>query len=96
MKKNLVNIMELILAILFILIVLALILIYCDKDNAEIYGLAIALLTFFFATCLATYNEQNTPTAIDVYNGKTTLEITYRDGVAIDTVVVFKSEYKKI
>ena len=29
---------------------------------------------------------------IDVYRGKTTLEITYRDGVAIDSVVVFKDK----
>ena len=31
-----------------------------------------------------------TPTALDVYRGKTTLEITYRDSVAIDSVVVYK------
>lgn len=30
------------------------------------------------------------PSAIDVYRGKTTLEITYRDSVAIDSVVVYK------
>lgn len=30
------------------------------------------------------------PTAMDVYQGKTTLEITYKDGVAIDSTVVFK------
>ena len=30
------------------------------------------------------------PSAIDVYRGKTTLEITYRDSVAVDSVVVFK------
>lgn len=30
------------------------------------------------------------PKPIDVYQGKTTLEITYRDSVAIDSVVVFK------
>lgn len=30
------------------------------------------------------------PGAIDVYRGKTTLEITYRDGIPVDTVVVFK------
>ena len=29
---------------------------------------------------------------IDVYRGKTTLEITYRDSVAIDSVVVWKEE----
>ena len=34
--------------------------------------------------------EHNTPTAIDVYRGKTTLEITYRDSVAVDSVVVYK------
>ena len=28
--------------------------------------------------------------AIDVYRGKTTLEITYRDSVAIDSTVVYK------
>ena len=28
--------------------------------------------------------------ALDVYRGKTTLEITYRDSVALDSVVVYK------
>jgi len=31
-----------------------------------------------------------TPTAMDVYQGKTTLETTYKDGIPIDSVVVFK------
>lgn len=30
--------------------------------------------------------------AIDVYKGKTTLEITYKDGVAIDSTVVWKKK----
>ena len=30
------------------------------------------------------------PTALDVYRGKTTLEITYRNSVAVDSVVVYK------
>ena len=30
------------------------------------------------------------PTAMDVYQGKTTLEITYKDSIPIDSVVVFK------
>lgn len=34
------------------------------------------------------------PTAMDVYKGKTTLEITYRDSIPVDSVVVFKEEYK--
>ena len=31
------------------------------------------------------------PTALDVYRGKTTLEITYQDSVAIDSTVVYKA-----
>ena len=34
--------------------------------------------------------EKHRPNAIDVYRGKTTLEITYRDSVAVDSVVVYK------
>ena len=34
--------------------------------------------------------EKHRPQAIDVYRGKTTLEITYRDSVAVDSIVVFK------
>lgn len=30
------------------------------------------------------------PSAIDVYRGKTTLQITYKDSIPIDTIVVFK------
>ena len=30
------------------------------------------------------------PTALDVYQGKTTLEITYRDSIPVDSVVVWK------
>lgn len=30
------------------------------------------------------------PTAIDVYRSETKLEITYRDSVAVDSVVVYK------
>lgn len=33
-------------------------------------------------------------TPIDVYRGKTTLEITYKDSIAIDSTVVWKEEIK--
>ena len=32
------------------------------------------------------------PSAIEVYQGKTTLQVTYQDGVAIDSVVVYKKK----
>lgn len=39
--------------------------------------------------------KNNTPTALDVYQGNTTLEITYRDSIPVDSVVVFKDELTK-
>lgn len=38
------------------------------------------------------YTDNNKPKAIDVYRGKTTLEITYRDNIPVDSVVVFKDK----
>lgn len=38
---------------------------------------------------LAVYDNYH-PTAIDVYRNKTTLEITYKDSIPIDSTVVFK------
>ena len=35
-----------------------------------------------------------TPTAMDVYQGKTTLSITYEDGVPVDSIVIFKKGMK--
>lgn len=50
-------------------------------------GIFIALVG---GTKYQTELDQNIPTALDVYRGKTALEITYRDSVAVDTVVVYK------
>lgn len=36
--------------------------------------------------------HQQIPKAIDVYRGNTTLQITYEDGVPVDSVVVFKEK----
>lgn len=47
-------------------------------------GISATIGIFIFALCV------NKPTALDVYRGKTTLEITYRDSVAVDSVVVYK------
>lgn len=46
-------------------------------------------LGFIILICYEVNKDIN-PTAKDVYQSKTTLEITYKDGVAVDTVVVFK------
>ncbi len=43
-----------------------------------------------FTICVCGIISISTPQAIDVYRGRTTLEITYKDSVPIDSVVVFK------
>ena len=62
----------------------------------------IQILTFFlivmWCAILHDISTQNYkpegPTAMDVYRGKTALQVTYRDSIAIDTVVVFKEDIK--
>ena len=86
------------LAILIALIMLCLILIVVavviDSSTLGQYA-STGLLIFFvgfvvigvtIGICTPNYE----PTALDVYRGKTTLEITYRDSVAIDSTVVYK------
>lgn len=60
-------------------------------------GIIVGLLIPLFAIALAhaCFPERLTPMAIDVYRGKTTLQISYKDSVAVDTIVVFKDEYIK-
>ena len=87
--------MEIVLIVLFVLIILALIWNSCDRTEPIVSALFIIVLTFLFTICLDAYFNKDVPTATDVYNNKTTLEITYRDSVAIDTVVVYKPEFRK-
>ena len=63
-----------------------------DGESAY-FGIGCVASVMFLAgmLCVA-YGTDNTPTALDVYRGKTTLEITYRGGVAVDSVVVYKME----
>ena len=49
----------------------------------------IGVIILLFAYAIDT-KQITKPTALDVYRGKTTLEITYRDSVAIDSTVVYK------
>ena len=66
-----------------------------DKDG-RVYSAFLLTMSIImvFSTYLSCENR-NTPTAMDVYQGKTTLEITYKDSIQIDSIVVFKDEFKK-
>lgn len=65
------------------------------EDSAKWIMLIFAVLGTSFSTLgIVMFNNTSKPTAMDVYQGKTTLEITYKDGVPIDSVVVFKNKEK--
>ena len=48
-------------------------------------------IIFVFITLIVTFLKEE-PKAIDVYRGKTTLEITYKDKMPIDSTVVWKNK----
>lgn len=45
---------------------------------------------FLLGAILTALGHKGMPTAMDVYKGRTTLEITWKDSVAIDSIVVYK------
>ena len=52
--------------------------------GASIFGMVFTILLFF----LGVFDDK--PTAMDVYQGKTEIEVTSVNGVPVDSVVVFK------
>ena len=50
------------------------------------------LFVYSFIVLLLLLSYVYKPKAIDVYRGKTTLEITYKDRVPIDSTVVWKNK----
>ena len=75
-----------VLIFLFILIVVN---IKNEESLAKISFCALSLYSFLVLFLLISYI--NKPRAIDVYEGKTTLEITYKGKVPIDSTVVWKN-----
>ena len=89
--------MEGILAILIVLVLLVFSWNICSKDidNRAISCFCAIMVGVMLTVVIIDYNSKDNPTALDVYRNKTTLEITYRDSVPIDTIVVYKKEFKK-
>ena len=61
------------------------------SDDRLSSAILIVFSSIFLFVVIDLICSKDIPNAIDVYRGKTTLEITYRDGVALDTTVVFKN-----
>lgn len=79
-------------AVLLFICVIVFIAITIVKHIDINYGFYLAICGIFaFVSVQEMMKLENPkPAAIDVYRDKTTLEVTYRDSVAIDSVVVFK------
>ena len=63
-----------------------------DDDGEFFNGFIGGVIGVMVPLILLIYFIGTTPTALDVYQGKTTLEITYRDSIPVDSVVVFKTD----
>lgn len=67
-----------------------------NYEGGETYGFGIfcgGLITALFVlemVCICESISESYPKAMDVYQGKTTLEYTIRDSVKVDSVVVWK------
>lgn len=79
-------------AVLLFICVIVFIAITVVKHIDINYGFYLAICGIFaFVSVQEMMKIENPkPAAIDVYRDKTTLEVTYRDSVAIDSTVVFK------
>ena len=75
--------------------------IVCWRDGIDIGTPVGSVLAVFFGVMLifalaGLFETNPEPKPIDVYRGKTTLRITYQDSIPLDTVVVWKDEYKPV
>ena len=79
------------------LLFMGLLVVFIVRDEySEVCFLGTSLACIGMALILISHYE-TIPSAMDVYQGKTTLEYTIVDGVKVDSVVVFKknNNYEK-
>lgn len=63
------------------------------KEKWDIIGRWVAISLMYACFCVAVFLMGlglGYQMSLDVYRGKTTLEITYMDSVAVDSVVIYK------
>ena len=82
------------LATLFVLGITGIIIAFDEDYYDRRFGIVISLCLFIVCIFILVQIiiQEQTPTAMAVYQDKTTLEITYKDGVPVDSVVVWKSK----
>lgn len=63
-----------------------------NYDTGVVIGFIICGLFVLEVGFLSELNKDPQPTAMDVYQGKTTLEYTVIDNVKVDSIVIFKKK----
>lgn len=79
------------LLLIFIFIAVLLTILICSillNSDKDFIVLISTILTFIIFVLVIVYMTE--PRAINVYRGNTTLEITYKSGIPIDSTVVWK------
>lgn len=61
-------------------------------EDGAVLGIIVATLLCLEGIILYFIHNDSYPTAMDVYQGKTTLEYKVVDGVKVDSVVIFKND----
>lgn len=84
--------MSAIISISVILIILGVVALFygISEEKKENHPLILFSLIVITITAIQVGFILIEPSALDVYQGKTTLQITYRDSIPVDSVVVFK------
>ena len=62
-----------------------------DKDRT-MSALCLVIFSYVVSGIMTFLELDKQPKAIEVYQGKTTLEITYKDSIPVDSVVVYKED----
>ena len=75
-----------------IYLIIFLIVVVTEKDKTFICAFG-ALICVYAMISIADRNHK--PTAMDVIEGKTTMEYKIIDGVKVDSTLIFKPEFKK-
>ncbi len=76
---------------IILILVLLIAFVMIGEDDERGYSRGILLFATAIATLLILKGHCDRPSALDVYRGRTTLEVTYKEGVALDSTVIFKN-----
>lgn len=77
-----------IILIILLIVSLSVAFVSCIDGDNVFYKVTNSLIALLVIINFITYFTM--PSAIDVYRGKNTLEVTYKGGVATDSIVIFK------